>query len=135
VPQEPLTGGSRPALLQHVAAAASAPPPVDSYGFRLVATRKLYDLGTHVQASPSLAGLLPGTQVAINPYDFDRLGVAAGDRVTLRSARHSLVLPVLADAGVPRGAVALVLRQPEVRVTDLIDAGERVVELRIETDR
>ena len=35
------------------------------------------------------------------------LGVVAGDRVVLRSARTSLTLPVHPDTGVPRGAVAL----------------------------
>jgi NADH-quinone oxidoreductase subunit G len=135
VPQEPQTAFERPGLLRHVARAATAPPPHDAYSLRLVATRKLYDQGTHVQASPSLADLAPGTTACVNPYDFDRLGVDAGDRVVVRSARHTIVLPVTVDAGVPRGAVALVLNQPDVRVTDLIDVEQPVVDLRIETDR
>ena len=108
-------------------------PAVDAYSLRLVATRKLYDLGTLVQAVPSLAALRPGTVVRINPYDFDRLGVGLGDRVVVRSARQTFTLPVTRDPGVPRGAAALVVNQPDVRVTDLIDAHERVTELRIET--
>ncbi len=123
----------RPEVLHHVPVPRTSPPPVDAYSLRLVATRKLYDLGTQVQAAPSLAELRPGTVVRINPYDFDRLGVGVGDRVVLRSARQTFTLPVTRDAGVPRGAAALVVNQPDVRVTDLIDAHERVTELRIET--
>ena len=98
-----------------------------------MATRKLYDLGTQVQAAPALASLRPGTIVRINPYDFDRLGVGVGARVLVRSARPTFTLPVAADPGVPRGAAALVLNQPDVRVTDLVDGSARVSERRSET--
>jgi NADH-quinone oxidoreductase subunit G len=134
VPAEPPTT-ARPALLHLVPVLGSSPPPLDAYSFRLVATRKLYDLGTQVQAAPSLAGLAPGTVLRINPYDFERLGVAAGDRVVARSARHTLTLPVVADPGVPRGAAGLVVNQPDVRVTDLIAVDGQVTDLRIETAR
>ncbi|MCD9625742.1 NADH-quinone oxidoreductase subunit NuoG [Rhabdothermincola salaria] len=125
----------RPELLCHVHVAASPAPPLDAYSLRLVATRKLYDLGTQVQAASSLSGLAPGTELRINPYDFERLGVADHDRVVVRSARHTVTVPVAADPGVPRGAAALVVNQPEVRVTDLIDATVPVTDLRIETAR
>ena len=75
----------RPARLREPLARPTARPapaavaaPVDAYSLRLVATRKLYDLGTDVQHSPSLAGLAPGTAVRLHPHDFDRLGVEAG---------------------------------------------------------
>ena len=126
-------GPTRPEVLRHVPVAPTKLPAVDAYSLRLVATRRLYDLGTQVQAVPSLAALRPGTVVRINPYDFDRLGVGVGDRVVVRSARQTFTLPVTRDPGVPRGAAALVVNQPDVRVTDLIDAHERVTELRIET--
>ena len=42
-------------------------PPVDAYSLRLVATRKLYDRGTLVQHSPSLAGLAAGTALRVQP--------------------------------------------------------------------
>jgi predicted molibdopterin-dependent oxidoreductase YjgC len=125
-----------PANPELVTFAVSAPgpvPPLDAYAFRLVATRKLYDQGTLVQASAQLSGLAPGTTARVNPYDADRLGVTAGDRVVLRSARTSLTLPVHPDAGVPRGAVALVLNQADARVGDLIAVDGPVTELHIET--
>jgi NADH-quinone oxidoreductase subunit G len=135
VPSGEPAGPARPELLRHVGGSAPVLAPVDAYSLRLVATRKMYGLGTQLQASPSLAHLAPGTSLAVNPADFDRLGVTAGSRVSVRAARHSTVLPVVPDHGVARGSAALVLHQHEVRVTDLIDVGQSVVELRIETAR
>ena len=60
--------------------AAAELPALDRYSLRLVASRKLYDQGVLTQHAPSLAGLAPGTVLRVNPYDFDRLGVAAGAR-------------------------------------------------------
>jgi len=122
-----------PELIGFEAGAARPVPPLDAYAFRLVATRKLYDQGTLVQASVQLSGLAPGTAARINPSDADRLGVTAGDRVVLRSARSSVTLPVHPDSGVPRGAVALVLNQTDARVGDLIAVDGAVTELHIET--
>ncbi len=124
---------ANPVLVSFAAGAPAPVPPLDAYAFRLVATRKLYDQGTMVQASAQLAGLAPGTTARINPYDADRLGVVGGDRVVLRSARTSLTLPVHPDTGVPRGAVALVLNQADARVGDLIAVDGPVTELHIET--
>ena len=47
-----------------------------------------------------------------NPYDLDRLGATTGDRVKVRSARGELILPAEADAGVPRGVVAIDFNVP-----------------------
>lgn len=111
-----------------------APPP-DSYSFRLVATRKLYDLGTIVQAGNHLAGLAPGTSVRVSPYDFDRLGVAAGGTVSVSSPRATLMMPIHADAGVARGSAAVVINQADHQVTQLMNIDDVVTELRIETTK
>ena len=132
VPDEPLSA-PRPGPVAFRAPPPSASPANDAYSLRLIATRKLYDLGTTVQAAPSLAGLAPGTVVRLNPYDFDRLGVAEGTRVSLRSARTAVSLPAVADPGVPRGGAALVVNQPDARVGELVDVTEPVTDLRIET--
>ncbi|MBU6329431.1 MAG: NADH-quinone oxidoreductase subunit NuoG [Acidobacteria bacterium] len=108
-------------------------PPVDAYAFRLVATRKLYDQGTIVQAGPHLSGLAAGTSVRVNPYDFDRIGVAAGGTVSVRSPQATLVMPIHADAGVPRGTAAVVVNQAEHRVAELMNVGDVICELLIET--
>jgi NADH-quinone oxidoreductase subunit G len=125
------SGSSRPALVGFEAVSVAAPPPVDAYSLRLVATRKLYDLGTGVQQSPSLAGLAPGATVRLHPYDFDRLGVAAGTTVSVSSAKGSARLPVHADDGVPRGTAAVHFNQPGADVAALIDSAATVNDVRV----
>ena len=125
--------GSVPNLISFVPDAPMPAPPVDSYAFRLIATRKLYDQGTLVQSAPALSNLAPGSSLHLNPWDFDRLGVATGGRAVVRAARSSVTVSVFADGGVSRGVAAMVVNQADGRVTDLIDAGETVAEVRIET--
>jgi anaerobic selenocysteine-containing dehydrogenase len=106
---------------------------LDRYSLRLVATRKLYDNGVVVQHSPALAHLAPGTILRVNPYDFDRLGVADGAEVRLHSSRAEVRVEVAADDGVPRGTAAVYFNQPGLHAAALIDAAERVTDVRIET--
>ena len=70
----------------------------------------------------------------MNPYDFDRIGVAAGARVRVRSSRSTLTAEIAADPGVPRGAASVVFNQPGLHVAALIDAAERVTDVRVETE-
>ncbi len=115
-------------------------PPPDSYSLRLVAGRRLYDAGSAVTGSPSLRPLVPAAVARANPYDLDRLGLGDGDRVRLRSARGSLVLPAEADPGVPRGVVAVDFNLavygdetgPANAVATLIDATAAVNDVRME---
>ncbi len=112
---------------------ATATLPVDGYSLRLVSTRKLYDNGTLVQQSPSLAPLAPGEVVRANPADLDRLGVASNDRVRVASSRGAVVAPVEADAAVARGTVLLAFNQSGSGAADLIDVSLPVTEVRVET--
>ena len=124
-----------PESIVFAGAPAIPAPAVDSYAFRLVATRKLYDQGTIVQAGGHLAGLAAGTSVRVSPYDFDRLGVAPGGVVSVRSSRTTLLMPILADSGVPRGSAAVVVNQSDFQVTELMNLDDVVTELRIETTK
>ena len=124
-------GGTRPPLVGFEAISVAAPPAVDAYSLRLVATRKLYDLGTSVQRSPALSKLAPGAAVHLHPHDFDRVGVAAGTPVTVSSAKGSITLPVQVDPGVPRGSAAVLLSQPGAEVSTLIDATATVTDVRV----
>jgi NADH-quinone oxidoreductase subunit G len=81
--------------------------PLDGYALRLVAARRMYGQGTLVQESSSLAGLAARTQLRLNEYDFNRLGVQAGEAVDVESSAGTMSLPAVADGLVPRG-VALV---------------------------
>jgi NADH-quinone oxidoreductase subunit G len=110
-----------------------AAPAVDAYSLRLVTYRKLFDLGTMVQAAPSLAGLAAGPSVAANPTDLDRLGVGPDDRVKLSSSRGSLTVTVTPDATVPVGTVTMAVGQGDPSPSTLIDATTAVTEIRVET--
>ncbi|CAN5660036.1 hypothetical protein BH10ACT1_BH10ACT1_25570 [soil metagenome] len=133
-PVEPAEAAApgRPATVTFTAPEYEA-PAVDAYSLRLVTARRLFDQGTIVSHAPSLAGLaVPGVLVA-NPADLDRLGVAAGDTVTVTSPTGVLTTPVQPDATVPSGTVVLSWAQGSPSPTVLIDAGAAVTEVRVET--
>ena len=125
--------GSMPPFVTFSSAPSVTVPPIDSYGFRLVASRKLYDQGTLVQSAPALAPLAAGSTVSLNPWEFDRLGVAAGGRAVVRTAKASVNVTVQSDPGVPRGVAAMIVNQADGRVSDLVSVDELVAEVRIET--
>ncbi|MCC5953950.1 MAG: NADH-quinone oxidoreductase subunit NuoG [Acidimicrobiia bacterium] len=122
-----------PATLRFDGIPAVTLAPRDAYSLRLVATRKLYDQGTGVQQSAQLAPLAPGSVLRLNRYDFERLGVEEGSVVRVASARGALRVPVVVDAGVPRGAAAVYVNQPGLAATSLVDAAAAVTEVRVET--
>jgi predicted molibdopterin-dependent oxidoreductase YjgC len=113
------------------AMAVAATPAVDAYSLRLVATRKLYDLGSSTQRSPSLAGLAPGTAVRLHPHDFDRVGVQPGGLVEVSSAAGTVSIAAQPDSGVPRGSAAVYVNQPGPAVTALIDSSTPVTDVRV----
>jgi anaerobic selenocysteine-containing dehydrogenase len=98
-----------------------------------VAGRKLYDAGTLVSHSPSLARLAPGAALRAHPAALDRHGLEGGQRVRILSPRGSVLLPVVPDRGVPRGVAVLWFAQPGPGAADLIDAAATVTDVRLET--
>ncbi len=127
----PALDEARPPLLAYTAPADTTAPAFDAYSLRLVATRKLYDLGTATQRSGSLSGLVTGTEVRLNSYDFDRLGIEAGANVTLTGAASMVTLVAQRDDGVPRGSAAVYVNQGPA-VGSLIDVAQVVAEVRVE---
>jgi anaerobic selenocysteine-containing dehydrogenase len=99
---------------------------------RLVTRRHLWDAGTALAHSPSLAGLAPEAFVGVSPADLSALGLREGARVTVRSARSSLELPLHADASVPTGSAVVSLNLPGGSASGLIDASERYTEVTID---
>ncbi len=69
----------------------------NSYDYRLVVSRKLYDAAVGTAMSPNLANLAPEAAVHLHPLDLDRLGAAAGSAVKVTSPTGSVVLPVQPD--------------------------------------
>jgi NADH-quinone oxidoreductase subunit G len=127
------SAAGRPALLQFVAPdAASAPGPDDAYALRLVTSRTLYDQGTLVAHSPSLAPIAPGPSVGLNPVDFDKVGVPAGSDVRVTSSAGAIVVPIQSDPSVPRGRASVLVNQDGPRITELLDATAAAIDVRIE---
>jgi NADH-quinone oxidoreductase subunit G len=108
------------------------PPSLDAYSLRLVVTRKLYDRGTLVRSSPSLADLAEPATLRLSPHDFDRLGVAAGDDVRVTSNRGNVTVPTVPDPGVPRGIAHIYANLAGGRANVLIDGNAPVTDVRVE---
>ena len=123
-----ISGSSLPAPT----ASGSMAPANDAYSLRLVTSRRMYDAGTAVQASPSSAGLPAAVQVRLNPVDFDKLGIEAGTLVKVVSGRGELMAPVAADAGVPAGSAAVPANAPDANANRLIDVSTSVTDVRVE---
>jgi len=69
----------------------------------------------------------------VNPYDFDRLGVSVGHEVRVKTPKGMLMAEISVDHAVPRGSAGVYVNQPGIAITDLIDATERVTDLRIDS--
>ena len=123
-----------PAKAAAVAALPVAPavPARNSYDFRLVVSRKLYDAAVQTAASPSLAPLAPGPCIAVNPADLDRIGVTEGAEAKVIGPRGAVMLAVRTDPGVPRGIAWSPFNQPGVSINEIIDHTASVTDVRIE---
>jgi NADH-quinone oxidoreductase subunit G len=108
------------------------PPSVDAYSLRLVVTRKLYDRGTLVANSASLAELAEHATLRLHPQDFDRLGVAAGDDVRVTSNRGNVSVPTVPDGDVPRGIAHLHANKAGGRANVLVDGNAPITDVRVE---
>jgi NADH-quinone oxidoreductase subunit G len=131
------TAASRPQMMGVAAGQFAVPdsPRLDGYAVRLVTRRTLYDEGTLVQASPSLAALVPDQALRVRPKVVEQLGVADGEVVRARSPHGEIVVPLVGDESVPPGIGVLTLGvspvdEPGAAV--LLGPGQ-VVDLRLET--
>ncbi len=108
------------------------PATRNAYDLRLVVSRRLYDAGTALMASPSLAQLAAGGTLHVHPLDLDRLGASTGTRLKVTTPRTSTVLVAEADAGVARGLAWLPFNQPDGAAGELLDTASPVIDLRVE---
>ena len=128
---------SKPPLLSwpQEIAPASVPAP-DSYSLRLVSGRRLYDHGLLLSTIEPLSKLAGAPSLRANQHDLDRLGAASGTSVRVRSSRGSVVMQAESDPNVPRGVVEIgfnLVDADGVGARSLIDVGETVVDVRLET--
>ncbi len=136
------TAASEPAGPQRPALIGFTTPPAaptsnehDAYSRRLVVGRRLYDDGTLVQRSPSLAGLAPTAVLHLSPKDHDQVGVgvAGVTQVRVRSAKGEVTVPAVIDKSLAPGTASLAFHQPGTAAAELIDSGAPVTEIRIES--
>ncbi|HET7720372.1 MAG TPA: molybdopterin dinucleotide binding domain-containing protein, partial [Acidimicrobiales bacterium] len=125
--------GNRPALLEfHRPEKPTELPLVDAYGLRLVASRTLYDKGTQVSESRSLAGLAKPARIRLNPADLARLGLDGEASVVVSSPRGKVTLDAVADPGVPAGSAAMHVNHDGADPADLIDVTAPVTTIQVE---
>jgi len=105
----------------------------DSYSHRLVIDRTMYDNGTQLTMCESIASLAAPGAVRLNPSDSARLGVADGAMVRISSSRASVEAPVVVDERVSKGVAAVAHNHHGVDVRSLVEIGELVTDIRIET--
>lgn len=111
-------------------------PTLDAYSFRLVVTRKMYDQGTLVTQAAHLAPLATpaGAGAArLNPADLARLGVESGTTVKVSGSRGQLMVPAVADDGVPKGTVAFVHDAATGGAFALVEPDRSVTDVHVET--
>jgi NADH-quinone oxidoreductase subunit G len=116
-----------------VAGSDTAAPPLKGYGFRLATGRRLHDAGVAVTRSPSLAPLARAAALHLNPWDADHLGERDGTAVRVASAHASVNLPLVRDAGVPRGVAWIPTNQPDLALNRLLAGREPVNDITVET--
>jgi NADH-quinone oxidoreductase subunit G len=112
-------------------------PLADAYSLRVNLSRRLYDRGSAMLASPALLALIGATTVGLNHFDLDRLGVANADVVSVTGAHGSVSLPVLLNDGVPRGCCEIAFNTLDANGEDalgqLLDATSVITQVRVET--
>jgi NADH-quinone oxidoreductase subunit G len=104
----------------------------NSYDYRIVSFRKLYDAAVGTAKSPSLAQLATGATVVVHPLDLARIGVELGANVQVISTKATAVLPVTTSEDVLRGTAWLPFNQSGNDAREIFDARADIVDVRIE---
>ena len=110
-----------PAALPLLPAREPAPAAVPAGALRLIRYRALFS-GPAVERTPELQFQRPLEEIELSLADAGRLGVAAGDRVTVSSDAADAVTAVTLTARVNRRLLAGVARAAEEHVRELGEA-------------
>ncbi len=110
---------------------AAAAPPASSHGLRLLVDRKLWDLGTMIQQSQSLANLAPRAELHLSPSDAQLMNLDDSDFVTVDQGDISFDLPFVIDDRVTPRTAWLPARLPGFDVRELLSAGRSVTNIRL----
>jgi NADH-quinone oxidoreductase subunit G len=103
----------------------------NSYDYRLVLARRLYDRATMTLMSPSLTGLGGDGDAHVNPADADKIGAPEDGTVQLIGARGSVRLALRRDPTVPRGTVFVPFNRGS-DIDSIVDATSGATDVRIE---
>jgi predicted molibdopterin-dependent oxidoreductase YjgC len=97
-------------------------PPVDrldaEFPFRLTTGRRLQEYNTGVQTGSYQPPLRRGETIDLSPEDAQRLGLAAGQKVRVRSRRGAVVAPVAIDPALRPGLTFMTLHFPDQVATN-----------------
>jgi predicted molibdopterin-dependent oxidoreductase YjgC len=110
----------------------AAAPERNSYDYRLVVNRKMYDRAVGTAMSPWLAPLASASVAHVNPLDLAALGITEGTDVQVIGARGTVVLPIAADGAVPRGSLRVPFNVPGASIADIVDARAPANDVRVE---
>jgi formate dehydrogenase major subunit len=99
-------------------------PPVDrlddEFPFRLTTGRRLQEYNTGVQTGAYPHPVRRGETLDVSPEDAERLGLAEGEPVRVRSRRGELVTPVHIDPGLRPGLTFMTFHFPDQVATNLL---------------
>ena len=116
-----------------VRASAVAAPVRNSYEFRVVMSRRLWDRAVRTAHSPALAGLAGEPGMWLHPTDLERVGAPAGAAVRVSNAHASSVVRVRASSAVPRGCALVPFNLGDPDLRDLVRRSDAVTDVRIES--
>ncbi len=109
----------------------AALPPVSSYGFRLIVDRKLWDNGTMVRNSPSLAGLSESSVLRLNPADVNLMALGDASYIKVDQGETEYDVPFVADPAVIQRTAWLPTNLPGFNVRRLLAAGRSITNVRL----
>ena len=78
-------------------------------------------------------GFAADAQLRVNPYEFDRVGVDAGQPVRVVSPTGALDVPVYPHDGVPRGVAVIDYNRSGADARELFDGTALSVDVRLES--
>jgi predicted molibdopterin-dependent oxidoreductase YjgC len=116
--EEPLRGPRAPF---HAVEHSPAVDLLDAeFPIRLTTGRRLDSYNTGVQSGGYTSPLRRGETIDLSPEDAARLGLAAGERVRVRSRRGAVEAPVRVDEGLRPGLAFMTLHFPDEVDTNIL---------------
>ena len=99
---------------------------------RLILGRRMFDKGTITQMSSSLSHLAEQSQLRINQYDFERLGIKEGAQVEVTSEGRNISISVKVDNRVPRSSALIYRNLDGADPRELLIEGTHSIDIRID---